>query len=292
MGQTIEYFVDYWTDHKKQSIYPHYHGSAVECFRKIKSIEDIQYGDGLSTPAELVQFLHIIRDHISSLSRFNSYNTEFTPSSVRAKVDTLADLKEIAKEVNSLYIPDDCTYIFVKSIIEMYNPFLDIKFNFGEFKIKMVYNEVIVEPCGNNTKKDGYYHPYVKNHRLCLGEYKAPYMLLYNNMRFYDAWLEVKKCLTSYGGDGLNGGKAGPEHAMNAWVGFQCEVCKATMQPEDTVSCVKTKSLICKDCVNTGTCTDETTGDYYLPSFIKKCNSCGKNAPNIINERCLSCRMN
>lgn len=292
MGQSIEYFVDYWTEQKKQSIYPHYHGPVVEVFNKIKNIKDISYGDGLSTPSELVELLDVIRYNINLISKFKSYNEEFTPSSVRDKKDTLEDLKAVAKEVKSLYISDGCDYILVKSDIEMYNPFLDIKFNFGEFKIRMSYNEVVVEPSGGNTKKDGYFHPYVKNHRLCLGEYKAPYILLYNNMRYYDAWLEVKKCLTSYGGDGLNGGKAGPEHAMNAWIGFQCEVCKATMLPEDTVSCVKSKSLICKDCVNTGTCTDEKTGDYYLPTFIKKCGSCGKNASSVINDRCLSCRMN
>jgi hypothetical protein len=290
MAASMTGFVDHWHKKKSNSLYPQYSKEFSPFFEKLKTI-NINWENKESTPPEINDLLKLIRDHRSTFTYYVDYNMEFTPCAIRPKEDCLDDIKAISAEVDTIYFPDGMEYILVKKSIQMYNPHTDVKFDFGLFKIRMYHNEVIVEPIGNNTKRNDCYHPYVRNHRLCLGEYKSPYNLFYKSMRYYDAWLEVYKCLTTYGGDQLNGQKGGPENPMNLWVGFQCEVCKGTMQAEDTVSCVKTRSLICKDCVNTGTCTDETTGEYYLPAFIKQCNSCGKNASSVINNRCLVCRL-
>ena len=293
MSISMNAFVDFWVEEKKKRILPHYSLGAIEFFKKIKQIPDFKSDGVLSTPNEIIDLLKHASKHRNDLVRFADYNVDFSPASMRDKQECIDDLQHLSSVVDSIYFSEGMEYILVKKQIEMYNPYQDVKFDFGNFKIRMHDTSVIVEACGNNTKRDGYFHPYVKSSKLCLGEYKKSYSLFYSNMRYYDAWLEVYKCLTTYGGDALNGGKAGPEHAMNAWIGFQCDVCKATnLQAEDTVSCVKSRSLICRDCVNTGTCTDEVSREYYLPGFIKKCDSCGKNASTVTNGRCLSCRMN
>jgi hypothetical protein len=283
-------FVDFWYKRKLNSLYPQYSKEFSGFFKEIKEI-DVDWNNKEFTPNEVIKLLKLAKSKRDVFTCFTDYNEDFKPSAIRSQEDCIEDLKAVSAEVDSIFFPDSVDYILVKKTIEMYNPHTDIKFNFGLFKIKLYDAMVYVEPAGNNTKKNECYHPYVRNHKLCLGQYKDPYTIFYKSMRYYDAWIEVYKCLTNYGGDQLNGQKGGPENPMNLWIGFQCEVCKGTMQAEDTVSCVKTRSLICKDCVNTGTCTDETTGEYYLPVFIKPCNSCGKNASNVINNRCLSCRL-
>lgn len=283
-------FVDYIHSRRLKNLYPQYSKDFAVFLEKIKKF-DINWDNKESTPQEINDLVKLTRDARSLFLCFVDYNIDFMPTTIREKGDCLDDLKELSSQVDSIFFPDSMDYILVKKDIEMYNPHTDSKFNFGLFKIKMYDGIVSVEAAGNNTKKNGCYHPYVRNNKLCLGEYSSLYNILYKNMRYYDAWREVYKCLTTYGGDQLNGQRSGPENPMNLWVGFQCEVCKGSTQAEDTVSCVRTRFLICKDCVNTGTCTDETTGEYYLPTFIKQCNSCGKNASSIINERCLSCRL-
>lgn len=291
MGSTLENFVNYWIEAKSSHIYPQYYKDVMPFVEKIKSLPNIDMSDKTRTPDGFKQLVDLMNSYQNYIRRFCDYNAEFTPVSVPNKSKCIDDLKALSKEITGLYFSDTLDFILLSTEIEMYNPFTDIKFNFGKFKIRMYAKTVTVEAIGNNTKKDGYYHPYVKGSKLCLGEYKDSYILFYNNMMYYDAWLEVKKCLTSYGGDELNGTKSGPEHAMNAWIGYQCEVCRNTAQPEDIVSCIKSKSFICRDCINTGTCTDEINGQYYLPHFISNCASCGKNASTVINDRCFSCRL-
>lgn len=290
MASSMSAFVEYWHKRKSGHLYPQYSKDFSKFLEKIKTF-DIEWDNKEATPANIIELMRFLNDTRNVFTAFVDYNTEFTATSIRPKDDCFEDVKAISSEVDSIYFPDGVDYILVKKNIEMYNPHTDTKFNFGLFKIKMYDSIVTVEPLENNTKRNDCYHPYVRASKLCLGEYTNPYKIFYKNMRYYDAWREVYKCLTTYGGDQLNGQRGGPENPMNLWIGFQCEVCKGTMQAEDTVSCVKTRALICKDCVNTGTCTDETTGNYFLPVFIIQCDSCGKNASNVINGRCLHCRL-
>lgn len=243
------------------------------------------------TPDEIVGVINALKTRLDYISSAMSGLKRFNPLvDLATHQESSEDLSLIEKEVGVIRTSYDYQSISFTRDIIMTDVYRDTSFNFGKFKIIMYPERVSVIPSGGNKKKGSYYHPYVYDEILCLGQYKEPYISLHNSMRFYAAYLLVIKCLTLYGGDESNGSINGPYSPIAEWVGQVCSVCDDTAPNETLSICSKSGRVICQKCVDTVDCTDEIDGEIYHPDVLKTCSSCSKRTSTVIRSVCLGCR--
>jgi|GEM_PF-4825588 len=246
-----------------------------------------------STPIELVNYISKLFPLYNSLRYLVDRWDSFTPIHfLQTEEEAIADLKAIQSEVanNKLYLDSARGHITFIIPISMYDPTTDFTFDFGFFKVTMTSKEVFMVPAGNNKEKLGYYHPYLRDNKLCLGGYADPYTKAIAGMSFFAAFSLFKQCTMNYSGDALNGTKDGPHQGLINWIGQRCNVCDAVVPNEDIVLCESTNKPICPECIKSGTCTDMVNKTYHIPSFLAVCEVCGEKTSGVVRKKCLSCR--
>lgn len=259
----------------------------------VKAVQGFDFSDtkkGEGTSDYIVRLKQILGSRPQYITSNINSVANFEPITFLAKrEDAHADLTTIKAETENFTIRDVDAFYFIKEI-KTYYPERDVHFSFGKFGFYLFADKVYVETHSGNTRKNGEYHPYVKGNNLCLGQYLVGYKSAYKDFRFYDAYKIVMDLMTIYGGDDLNGTPNGPHNPFHLWIGSECEVCGGSYDLEEMYPCTKTKLNVCKKCIAASPCKDENTGDIYLPQYIAKCESCGKNAANVKNNICGVCR--
>lgn len=284
---------------KKKAV-PEYSTKMIEFIRKVKDIVDQidcnELKKATSTPEIMVKLTAETKNYGDYVNAFITASASFKPVySIPERSECNDDFKKIAEETSDGKITYDNysqSFSFKKEVV-MNDVYRDIQFNFGYFQFYLKPDRVEMHPIGNNTSKDGRYHPYILNgtsNKVCLGTFLDQYKAAISSMRFHLAYSIVMQCVTNYGGDSLNGTSAGPQNPIMLWVGQICSVCDNTVKTEEMSVCSKTNRVICPSCVDTGLCTDETDKEIYHPDLLKECKSCNKKAATVIKGRCLSCR--
>jgi len=233
--------------------------------------------------------------HAKGMSYFWQSLKGFTPVNF-IEDDPEAQLKEIKsdKEVSGFKLGYE--YISVKIKCEMYDPALNLSFNFGNFLISMHADSVVCEPVGENVFKDSFFHPYVcpNTYKLCLGDFDQPYKSYWRSMSYANCWFFVKKIMTQYGvdHDDSRGGSTAPFARFSAWVGNQCVDCGEIMPNNETFLCAATNSKVCSSCAESQK--DEVTGIVYMSHFVDKCDVCESTRFDVraVSDKriCRSCR--
>jgi len=211
----------------------------------------------------------------------------------------IQDITQISTECieGTLKIPRDSEDIIFKLPVNMYFPDEDLTHSFGIFTIYMRRANVLVEKYQDNKSVNGYYHPYVKDSRLCLGEHKTPYEVAMRQLRFYDAYMLVMNALTTYGGDKDNTTSRGPHQSLLNWTGVRCVICDEPHKIDKTHPCSVTKRNICEKCAQMPVNIDDYTGLTCVPFLLEVCEQCKKRTLKVRkNEEgvniCPKCRLN
>jgi hypothetical protein len=281
---TINEYVDYVYAQKKINPPSAY---LIPFLNACKNI-DFTITEGNSTSACFIELKKLMRTELIARELINLVN--FQPLTYLAsKADAKKDLIQIKGDTASFNI-NSTDYIYFVKEIKTYYPERDITFSFGNMEFYFFPSGVKVDSYSNGTRKNGEYHPYVKGGQLCLGQYEIGYKQAFNEMRFGDAYDLVMDLMTRYGGDELNGTKAGPHNPFHLWIGVECEICGGSFDAETMTPCNKTHTNICEGCLKTSECKDEITGTVYLPKYIELCESCGKKTVNVKNSTCGNCR--
>jgi len=286
-------FIKKWRDQYCRP-FPRYIKYLVDNARHFKnvdwaSISKIDTND-FSTPQELVdaidnlkqvQHMPYVTDCIKDFSKFIPIICYKTPEE---------DIVAIEKEVGKITLDDSITF-FTKDIV-MYDPESDTKFNFGQFKVWMYSNIVIMRNYKNNKTNGDIYHPYLgQDESLCLGEYKKAYETSMKNMRFYNAFKLVEQVLTIYGGnDGINQ-RHGPHGVFAGWAGARCAICDEVNPLGNFVLCGLSNLKICKKCSKNEMNIDQVTKISYLPQYLEECEKCNRRQINVRRKICATCRL-
>lgn len=283
----------------RRQIFPAYFEQAVKAYQKLK-LPDI---NGISliaeehtkTPQVLVEFAQELATIASPVYSLAQQLPKFTPIyDLATTEEAIEDLKAIEKEVASNAIalsPESSQIVFIFPDVVMYDPHTDSSFSFGAFKCIMAAKAVYLLPAGNNTQvQGGYYHPYLNDSKLCLGDFNEAYNVCMNGLRFYNAFSLIKQCIMNYAGEANNGTRAAPHQTLYMWIGQVCAVCDELVKHEEVTVCESSNRPICTKCIDSGLCTDNVNKTYHLPSFIGKCSDCGVQTSGIIRGKCLNCR--
>lgn len=248
-----------------------------------------------STPESIANLCTVAKNYGEYVNAFLTVSSKFKPVyNAPTKQECKDDFAAIKNDLTDdslqydIYSPG---FLFKREIV-MNDVYRDIKFNFGRFQFYLKNDKAEMMPIGNNTEKNGQYHPYIikGTNKICLGTYDLPYKSAMASMRYHLAYTIVMQCVTEYGGDMLNGTAAGPQNPIMLWVGQVCSVCDDAVKTEEMSVCGKTNRAICPKCIDSGICTDETDDEIYHPDVIKECKSCNKKSASVIRGKCLVCR--
>lgn len=219
---------------------------------------------------------------------------------INATNDAEEDIKKISEHesVSSFGVYTDDLFIQFYLKVVMYDPYEDLNFDFGKFRITMSKNHhyPFAEPISDNTSFQGLFHPYVKGGSICMGQYENGYIAAMSEMRFYDAFDLVYRNLTLYGGDELNTTANGPHSALLNWIGVRCVICDAAHKLEETMPCFVTNQKICPDCSTNKVNIDEVSGEACIPQSLDDCDKCEKRTVKVRTQEdgskiCTTCRM-
>lgn len=258
-----------------------------------EAISDFKFDRSVQeTPKEVLKLAEITQRYGDFLVAFSKNINNFKPVYCATPDETIEkDLEYIKSNTTDFCIDgyDGSKILFSKNII-MSDVYRDIKHDFGFFKFIMRKDRVYMTKLSGNTERNGQYHPYQTADKVCLGSYKDPYTKAMESNNFYVAYTLLMGCLTVYGGDDLKGVQAGPQNPIELWIGQVCSVCDSQVLLEDIQVCGKTNRVICPNCVDSGSCTDEVNNEIYHPDVLKSCSSCGKTASTVIRGVCYGCR--
>lgn len=287
----------------KRSVIPDYTIKMIEFIRKShESTKDIKLNKSsiealTSTPDEIMSLCAYAKTYGDYCNAFLSSSIKFKalfnrPSKEELIADFAAIKADLEEENRDIAYDSYAQGFSFKKTIIMNDVYRDIKFDFGSFIIVFGPTYVEMHPNKNNTMRNDQLHPYIVrgSRKVCLGTYSEPYKLAMASLRYHAAYILVMQCITQYGGDMLNGSAAGPQNALELWVGQICSICDGQVKTEEISVCGKTNRAICPSCVDTGMCTDEIDGEVYHSDVIKLCKTCNKKTSTVIRSKCLSCR--
>ena len=282
----------------KRQILPPHLDSTIRAFQRLKLPDiagvSLNSSDHTQTPQVLIDYAQEISSIAAPLYSLATGLPKFTPvydlATIEEAIDDLSAIEKEAAYNNVLCLPEVQQIVFIFPDVVMYDPHTDQSFSFGSFKCIMAPKAVYLQPAGGNTQVQGYYHPYLNDSKLCMGDFAEAYNVCMNGLRFFNAFSLVKQCIMNYAGEANNGTKAAPHQTLYLWLGQVCAVCDELVKHEDVTVCESSNKPICPKCIDSGLCTDTVNNTYHLPSFIQKCAECGVQTSGIIRGKCLNCR--
>lgn len=290
----LKNFVEYLMSCKKP--FPDYLRYMLEFVKTIKdsNIPLEYHQEGLTeTPAEILTLIAALKpnhDYIrASIDSLINFKPIFGVASVEEACADLCAIKNSSPDKKISVDTYDRTIIFNQEIVTE-DVDRGVSFNFGVFKFKMYHDTVVCGGVAKNKKVGDSLHPYIRGGKVCLGTYLPEYKAAMHAMRFHVAYSLLIQCLSIYGGDQDNGTRNGPYVGIANWIGNICGVCDTPFAIDTGTVCNSSGASICNECVDSGVCTDEVTGNIVLPALMKTCTDCGKKSITCVRNTCVSCR--